>query len=249
MFSSEEVALYSSQIILPKFTAKGQKLLKKSNVLLVGCGGLGSVCALYLIRAGLGKITLLDHDKVELKNLQRQILYTNKDIHQSKVKVAKKKLFLSNPYVEIQAINKKFNFLKNKDSLAVKCNYDLILDCSDNYATKKSINSYSLYYKIPAVFAAAVGWSGFFFSVFPYKSACYECFYRKPIADTPCDQEGIVGPLVGVIGCWQALEAIKILLKLKEHSFGKVYFWDGLYNKNYIINVSKKKDCSACFKK
>ena len=249
MFSPEEVGLYSSQIILPKFKAQGQKKLKNSNILLVGCGGLGSVCALYLIRAGVGKITLVDHDKVELKNLQRQILYTTKDINQSKVKVAKKKLFLSNPYIEIQAINKKFNFLKNKDFPFFGNNYDLVLDCSDNHFTKKSINAYSLYYKIPAVFAAAVGWSGFFFSVFPYKSACYECFYNKNIPDTPCEEEGIVGPLVGAIGCQQALESIKILLKLKEHSFGKVYFWDGLYNKNYAMKIFPQKNCPACFKK
>jgi molybdopterin/thiamine biosynthesis adenylyltransferase len=243
MFSEEEIARYSSQIILPQIGAKGQLALKNAKILLVGCGGLGSACALYLATAGVGNITLIDQDQVELKNLQRQILYSLEDVGQNKVVAAKQKLQAHNPHPKIQIICEKFEFSQKTKNFE---KYDLILDCSDNQKTKRAINRWSLHHKTVAIFAGAVSWHGFLFSLLPFQSACYECLYSKEVIDTPCSEVGVVGALVGVIGCMQAVEAMKILLGVGENHFGVMFFFDGFYARDYKTKLKKKADCPAC---
>ena len=243
MFSSEEIARYSPQIILSNFGANGQLALKNAKVLLIGCGGLGSACSLYLVSAGIGSMTLFDYDKVELGNLHRQILYYTADLKMPKGEIAKNKLQKHNPLTKININNQKFEFLKNTQTKEFS-DYDIILDCSDNQKTKRAVNSWSLYHNTKAIFAGAVGWNGFVFSLFPHQTACYRCLYGDTNIETPCSEVGVLGAVVGIIGCWQALEAIKILLG--KGSFGKMFFFDGYYSRNYSINLKRKKNCQFC---
>ena len=245
MFRAEEIARYASQIILPQIGAAGQDAFKNAKILLVGCGGLGSACSLYLVASGIGNITLVDDDKVELANLQRQILYNTNDIGQPKINIAAKTLQKHNPHTKITTVAKRFNFCSAAESEDV-VDYNLIIDCSDNIQTKKAVNRWSLAHKITAIFAGAVGWNGFFFSLKPYQTACYECLYAKNNLSTPCDEVGIVGPLVGIIGCLQALTVLKILLAKDECNFGEMFFFDGLNFRNYSIKLQKRVNCPAC---
>lgn len=248
MFSSKEIQRYSSQIILPEIGAYGQQKLKNAKILIIGCGGLGSVASLYLASAGIGFLSLVDHDKLELSNLHRQILYETSGIGSSKVTLAAQRLKKTDPNLKIKTYLERFDFTEYQSSNSKKFkNHNLILDCSDNMKTKKFTNQLALYHQIPAVFAAAIRWSGSLFSLKPFESACYNCLYPANSVETSCDELGVVGPLVGAIGCFQALEAIKILIG-RGNCFNQLLFVDGLQLITKQIKITRKADCSICSK-
>ncbi len=203
---------YSRQEILPQVGPHGQAQLQAAHVGIVGMGGLGSAAALYLAAAGIGKLSLMDNDRVDMSNLQRQIVHTEERIGQNKVQSAARQLSALNSQVELELIDRR-GTAANFNALARHC--DVILDCSDNFPTRHALNAACVAQRCPLISGAAIRWEGQLMLLNPGQpgQACYACvFAQDGAASESCEQAGVIGPLVGMIGSAQALEAIKLLL-------------------------------------
>ncbi|MBN2422575.1 HesA/MoeB/ThiF family protein [Candidatus Woesearchaeota archaeon] len=231
---------YSRQIILDKIGKKGQQILCKSCVAVVGIGALGSTCVQLLARAGLGKIILVDKDKLELHNLQRQLVYNEDDVGKIKALQAETNLKKINSEIEIIAEN----ITINKNNIDQLKESDLILGCTDNLESRFLINEFSLKKKIPWIHGGAVKTTGNLLNILPGE-VCFRCVFSpvKNFNET-ADTVGIINSIPVIIGALQATQAIKILLK-KEYEKDLIYFdvWNNEFNK---INVKKNKNCPAC---
>jgi len=218
---------------------KGQLALKK--VLIVGLGGLGSPVAMYLATAGVGHLVLVDFDRVDLSNLQRQIIHST--VGQYKVNSAQNKLHQLNPNIKITVYNKQVD----KFLLQILIEQvDVVVDCSDNFATRFIINSVCVHNGIPLVSGAALRWSGQV-AVFLPNSPCYRCLYDDSEEQTEtCSESGIIAPLVGIIGSVQAIEVIKILLNIGKSLSGKLLLFDAYKNNWRCIKLPKDPDCPVC---
>lgn len=201
---------YSRQILLDDIAIDGQQKLLASRVLLVGLGGLGAPAALYLAGAGIGTLVLADDDEVHLSNLQRQILFTTEDIAQPKAQVTQRRLQQLNPDIRLIALQTRLEGKALEEEIA---RADVVLDCTDNMATRQAINAACVMLNTPLITASAVGFGGQMMVLTPpWAQGCYRCLW--PEDDEPqrnCRTAGIVGPVVGVMGTLQALEAIKLL--------------------------------------
>jgi len=201
---------YSRQILLEDIAIDGQQKLLASRVLLVGLGGLGAPAALYLAGAGIGTLVLADDDEVHLSNLQRQILFTTDDIDQPKAQVTQRRLQQLNPDIRLIALQTRLEGTALQEEIA---RADVVLDCTDNMATRQAINAACVMLNTPLITASAVGFGGQMMVLTPpWAQGCYRCLW--PEDDEPqrnCRTAGIVGPVVGVMGTLQALEAIKLL--------------------------------------
>ncbi|HAG02562.1 MAG: HesA/MoeB/ThiF family protein [Leclercia adecarboxylata] len=201
---------YSRQILLDDIAIDGQQKLLASRVLLVGLGGLGAPAALYLAGAGIGTLVLADDDEVHLSNLQRQILFTTDDIAQPKAQVTQRRLQQLNPDIRLIALQTRLEGKALEEEIA---RADVVLDCTDNMATRQAINAACVMLNTPLITASAVGFGGQMMVLTPpWAQGCYRCLW--PEDDEPqrnCRTAGIVGPVVGVMGTLQALEAIKLL--------------------------------------
>lgn len=201
---------YSRQILLDDIAIDGQQKLLASRVLLVGLGGLGAPAALYLAGAGIGTLVLADDDEVHLSNLQRQILFTTDDIAQPKAQVTQRRLQQLNPDIRLIALQARLEGKALEEEIACA---DVVLDCTDNMATRQAINAACVMLNTPLITASAVGFGGQMMVLTPpWAQGCYRCLW--PEDDEPqrnCRTAGIVGPVVGVMGTLQALEAIKLL--------------------------------------
>jgi len=201
---------YSRQILLEDIAIDGQQKLLASRVLLVGLGGLGAPAALYLAGAGIGTLVLADDDEVHLSNLQRQILFTTDDIAQPKAQVTQRRLQQLNPDIRLIALQTRLEGKALQEEIA---RADVVLDCTDNMATRQAINAACVMLNTPLITASAVGFGGQMMVLTPpWAQGCYRCLW--PEDDEPqrnCRTAGIVGPVVGVMGTLQALEAIKLL--------------------------------------
>jgi len=210
---------YARQIILPQVGTSGQTALKNSKVLLVGAGGLGLPCAQSLVAAGVGLISVIDDDRVSLTNLQRQFLFNESDIGRYKVEVLREKLSAQNFEVKIQAIVARLDIGNVLDLIA---EHDLVIDGSDNFATKFLINDACLIKKIPWIYGSVSRFEGqvaVFTSAGPQGGhSCYRCLYEKtPVAKIEnCAEQGVLGAVTGITGNYQALEALKILIRLNH---------------------------------
>ncbi|MEX8925699.1 ThiF family adenylyltransferase, partial [Salmonella enterica] len=197
---------YSRQILLGDIAIEGQQKLLNSHVLIVGLGGLGSPAALYLAGAGIGTLTLADDDDVHLSNLQRQILFTTDDIAHPKAQAAKLRLAQLNPGSELIVLQQRLtgDVLKNAVAHA-----DVVLDCTDNMATRQEINAACVALNTPLISASAVGFGGQLMVLTPpWEQGCYRCLWPDDVEpERNCRTAGIVGPVVGVMGTLQALEA------------------------------------------
>ena len=236
---------FSRQIILPEIGIEGQEKLFNSHALIIGLGGLGSPAGLYLVASGIGEITLVDSDNVELSNLQRQILYEINDIGEEKTKSAKEKLKKINPDCKINIFQEKFK----KDNLVAQIkNCDIVLDCSDNFSTRFLLNSFCKLYNTPLVSGAALEWTGQLMT-FSYENstACYRCiFHDDGKENLSCADNGIISPLVGIIGSMQALEAIKILCGIGNTLKNKLSIYYGLNAKWKTIELVADPNCPVC---
>ncbi len=250
MLSPETIQRYSSQIILHEIGALGQKKICDAKILIIGVGGLGSACSLYLVAAGVGFLGLLDDDKLELSNLHRQILYKSNSIGKEKTTLAQNRLKENNPNLHFELYTERFDFSNYKKEGTQKFkDYNLIVDCSDNMQTKISANRLALYHKIPIIFGAAIQWNGNVFASRPFQDACYECLYSLVETEARCDDLGVMGPLVGIIGNIQALTAIKIITQENNNAiFNTMHFIDGLHFRLQSIKLKKKQNCPACSK-
>lgn len=210
--NDDQLLRYSRQIMLPGVDVEGQCRLGTARVVMVGAGGLGNPVGLYLAAAGVGHITLIDDDMIDISNLARQIAYTDDDVGLPKAEVLAREMQRRNPHIEIVAVCAR---LSSSNALELLADADIVLDCSDNYAARFAINDACLALNVPAIFGAATAWQGQVFVSLPdhAESPCYECFNpAREELDASCARNGILGPIVGVIASQQAVEAMRVLL-------------------------------------
>jgi len=237
---------YSRHILLPQLGYSGQEKLLQSKVLIVGIGGLGSPAAIYLGASGIGEITMVDYDVVEISNLQRQIIHNQQTLGQNKAKSAKKNLRKINSAIKINAITKR---LAGKELIEECKKHDVILDCTDRFKSRFAINRAAFATKTALVSAAAVGFDGQIATFNPanINSPCYQCLYSEDLPeDTLCSENGILSPIVGVMGVLQALEAIKIISKTGGTLLGKLLVFDGLASEFRTLKLGKDPACRIC---
>ncbi|EAA5455406.1 HesA/MoeB/ThiF family protein [Salmonella enterica subsp. enterica serovar Splott] len=235
---------YSRQILLGDIAIEGQQQLLASHVLIVGLGGLGAPAALYLAGAGIGTLTLADDDDVHLSNLQRQILFTTDDIAHPKAQAAKLRLAQLNPGSELIVLQQRLtgDVLKNAVSRA-----DVVLDCTDNMATRQEINAACVALNTPLISASAVGFGGQLMVLTPpWEQGCYRCLWPDDVEpERNCRTAGIVGPVVGVMGTLQALEAIKLLSGMETPS-GELRLFDGKTSQWRSLALRRASGCPVC---
>ncbi len=228
MLSDREKKRYSRHLLLADIGEAGQLKLSQSKVLIVGLGGLGSPVALYLAAAGIGKLLLADGDSLDITNLQRQILFDTDSAGEQKAELAEERLSGLNPEIELEAIDQA---LTEEDLEEYVPEVDLVLDCSDNLETRKAVNRVCVSQGTPLLSAAAIRWEGhlMMFDFRQPETPCYECLYPPNAAEPVlnCSTSGVVGPLLGILGSMQALEAIKLLLGMKSDINGKLMMFDG----------------------
>jgi adenylyltransferase/sulfurtransferase len=246
MLTDEELLRYSRQILLKQIDVDGQLRLKQSRVLIVGLGGLGSPVALYLAAAGVGELHLADFDAVDLTNLQRQIVHDTSSIGQAKVDSAMARLAALNPEVRLLPHRTALDV----DSLAAAvAAVDLVLDCSDNFGTREAVNAACVAAGKPLVSGAAIRLEGQL-SVFDPRRAespCYHCLYgHGSEAELTCSEAGVVGPLVGLVGSLQALEALKLLAGFGEPLVGRLLLVDALGSRFRELRVKRDPACAVC---
>ncbi|MDH5778381.1 MAG: molybdopterin-synthase adenylyltransferase MoeB [Gammaproteobacteria bacterium] len=237
---------YGRQIMLPQVDIAGQEKLLQSTALIVGLGGLGSPVAMYLATAGVGHLMLADFDKVELSNLQRQIIHNTNDLDRPKVESAKETLLALNPDVTISCINEKLDAEK-LDSLLPTV--DIVIDGCDNFNTRFAVNAACVKHKKPLVSGAAIRMEGQV-AVFRNDLAdapCYHCLYKdEGEEEIRCSETGVLAPLVGIIGSIQAAETIKTLLNIGDSLAGQVLVIDLLHNDWRKLKLRKDPDCPVC---
>lgn len=245
--NDEELLRYSRQILLQDFDVAGQESLAAASVLLIGTGGLGCPAAMYLATAGVGHIVVCDDDRVEISNLQRQIAHATADIGKPKVTSLRETLLALNPGVSVTAISHRLSGVEYDEWIS---QVDVVLDCSDNFATRFEINAGCVKNRKPLVSGAAVRAEGQL-AVFDFRQPgvpCYRCLY----ADTGeqeapnCSENGVLAPLVGVIGSLQALEAIKLIAGYGEPSSGKLLVADVKYGDWRQLKLAANPHCPVC---
>jgi molybdopterin-synthase adenylyltransferase len=238
--SGEDNDRYARQLLL--IGSENQDRLKGSNVLIAGTGGLGSPVAYYLTAAGVGRLTLVDYDRVSLSNLNRQILHWTSDLGKEKTRSAKEKLKALNPKVQITIWNKRIT-RENLPFMAQDA--DIIIDATDNYETRFILNEYSVKTGKPFIHGAVNGFSGQMLVVIPDKTACLSCLFTK---SPPGGIAPVIGVTPGIIGSMQASEAIKLLTGGYPVTSGEFISWDGITTTLKKYHVSKKDNCPICGK-
>ncbi len=242
-FSSKEWLRYTRHLQLPQIGVSGQKKLKSAKVLIVGAGGLGSPVALYLAAAGVGQLTIIDGDHVDVTNLQRQIIFTTDQVGKSKALCAQERLLALNPSIKVTAIAEHLS-INNVEKLIKDT--DLVLDCTDNFATRYLINDHCVKLKKPWLFASIYQFSGQC-ALFSESSACFRCLFPDPPTDVAdCNSAGVLGVLPGLLGTLQANEAIKFLTDLPcplENNLLMVEASDLTFRK---IKLNKSAHCPLC---
>jgi adenylyltransferase/sulfurtransferase len=244
--SDNETLRYNRQIVLRGFDFDGQEKLKAASALVVGLGGLGCAAAPYLASAGVGTLTLLDFDTVSLSNLQRQILHSDAEIGEPKVESARRRLAQINPLIALRAVNAQ---LDDAALDALVAQHQVVLDCSDNVATREQLNRLCHQRRIPLVSGAAIRMEGQI-SVFSWQDdsqPCYRCISRLFGSDTlSCVEAGVMAPLVGVIGSLQAMEAIRLLTRYGASTTGKLLMYDAMTLQFREMKVAKDPACEVC---
>jgi adenylyltransferase/sulfurtransferase len=242
----EELVRYSRHILLPQVGEEGQRALKRSRVLLVGAGGLGSPVALYLAAAGVGTIGLVDFDSVDLSNLQRQILHGSAGIGSSKLDSAADRLRDINPNVHVEPYPTR---LTSANALEIARGYDLIIDGTDNFATRYLVNDTSVLLGIPNVYGSVYRFEGQASVFGAHDGPCYRCLFREPPPPElvpSCAEGGVLGVVPGLVGTIQATEAIKMLLGLGDTLVGRLLTIDTLTMAFRTIEIRKDPECPAC---
>ena len=252
--NDDQLLRYSRQIMLPQMDIAGEQRLLESHVLIIGLGGLGSPVAMYLAAAGIGQITLTDFDEVELSNLQRQIAHGHPDIGSSKVVSASKTLKALNPEVEVFTVNKR---LEGDALLAAVRSADVVIDASDNFATRFAINQACSLENTPLVSGAAIRMEGQV-CVFNHqenkhgnKQACYRCLYSEDQDEqtATCSENGVLAPVVGIIGSIQATETIKILTGIGATLSNRLLLIDATTMEFREMKLKQDPNCPVCANK
>lgn len=246
MLNDQQLLRYARHVLLDEVDITGQERVLASSVLVVGCGGLGHAAAAYLAAAGVGHLYLADDDVVDETNLQRQVFFTPADVGQPKAEVLAKRLAAQNPQIHITPLRERLDQARLSTLLA-EC--DLVLDCSDNFATRHAINRASLATRTPLVMGAATRFEGQL-SVFDPRvvhSPCYACLFDEGSADDgACAVFGVFSPLVGMVGTAQAAEALKLLMGIGSVACGQLLLFNALESGTQTWALSKKPQCPVC---
>ena len=240
MFIKEELNRYNRQMILPELGLKGQESLKAAKVLVIGAGGLGCPVLQYLAAAGVGTIGIVDDDVVELSNLHRQILYNHTDIGQSKAEVAAAKLKLLNPHVGFTAYNERF---KADNALNICKDYELVIDCSDNFSTRYLVNDTCVASGKTLIFGSILQFEGQVAVFNHHGGPNYRDLYpAAPTENINCVEGGVIGILPGIIGLYMANEAIKLICDIGETLAGKLITINALNNTVLVFKITQEKE-------
>ena len=246
-FTNEQLERYSRHIILKEVGVKGQKKLLNAKVLIIGAGGLGAPAALYLAAAGVGTIGIADADEVDLSNLQRQVIHATGDIGKPKVESARESMEDINPDV---TVNTYHTFVTSENIMDLIRDYDFILDGTDNFPAKFLINDACVMAGKPFCHAGIIRFQGQLMTYIPGQGPCYRCVFRNPPpkdAVPTCKQAGVIGAMAGVIGCLQALEAIKYITGAGKNLTGNLLTYDALNNDFHKIKLPpRSRTCPVC---
>ncbi len=247
--NDDDLLRYSRHILLPQIGVEGQAKLHSASVLIVGAGGLGCPAAIYLGAAGLGRLVIADADVVDLTNLQRQIGHRNSSIGINKAHSLRGTVLGINPTIEVVELDVR---LGGEELAAAIADVDLVLDCSDNFATRHAANRACVELMKPLVSGAALGFSGQI-TVFDTRhpdSPCYHCLFPDNVEEGPrCSEAGVLSPLVGVVGAMQAVEAIKLLAGVGQPAVGRLILFDALNSSFREVRVPRDAACPVCAKR
>ncbi len=245
MLSDQDFMRYSRQLLLEEIGPVGQEQLAKSTVLIVGLGGLGSPAALYLAAAGVGTLLLADDDLLHISNLQRQILFRSSDTGKEKAVLAANTLHELNPSVHLQALTQRID-VQQLNRLPARPT--VVLDCSDNMATRHLLNRWCIEQQIPLVSASAVGFSGQLLVLTPpWTQGCYRCLWPEPEEpERNCRNSGVAGPVVGMMGSLQALEAVKLITTGHSAASGQLILFDARELQWRRLQLTPAADCPVC---
>jgi len=238
MLTENELKRYERQIRI--FGADGQERLKNAKVFVAGAGGLGSAISIYLAAAGIGGIRIVDHEKIELNNLNRQILHWDEDIGREKAASAEEKLKKINPDVSLEAISET---IEENNVLELVDDFDLIVDAMDNFHTRYLLNRAAIVKNIPFFHGAINGLYGQATTIIPGKTACLRCIFPEP---PPSMTFPVVGATCGVIGCIQVTEILKYIVRLGNSLESRLLLWDGLNAKIDEIEIERNPSCEDC---
>jgi molybdopterin/thiamine biosynthesis adenylyltransferase len=245
--NDSELLRYSRHILLNEVGIEGQERIMRGRALVIGAGGLGSPVALYLASAGIGCLTLVDHDTVDLTNLQRQIIHTEACVGQPKVESARQTLLTINSELKIEILNERADAVRLLEMVA---DADVVLDCCDNFATRHAVNAACVRHQVPLVSGAAVRFDGQLavYDSRRVESPCYACIFPPDatLEETRCATMGVFSPLVGVIGSMQAAEALKILSGAGEPAVGRLLMLDGRSMSWTDIRLPRNPSCPVC---
>jgi adenylyltransferase/sulfurtransferase len=245
--NDEQLLRYSRHILLTEFGVEGQERLRKAHALVVGAGGLGCPAALYLTASGIGRLTIADADKVDLTNLQRQILYRTDAVGLPKVDAARATLAATNPDVELITLQKR---LAGEDLRGLVAGADIVLDCSDNFSTRHAVNRACVEHAKPLVSGAAIRFDAqlMAFDLRSRSAPCYSCLFPEEgeVEEVQCSVMGVLAPMVGAIGALQAMEAIKLVAGVGEASAARLQIFDAKSSDWRSVKVKKDPRCAVC---
>ena len=244
--SESELERYSRQLVLPEWSGEAQERLKSATAIVVGAGALGSPAATYLVAAGVGHLGIVDEDAVELSNLHRQPLHFTPDVGRQKAENAALKLGVLNPEVQVDPYPVR---IAEQNAPAIVMGADVVVDCSDSFATRYVVNDACCAQRVPLVEAGVLGFDGLVLSIQPGESACYRCAFpaEPPAGSVPsCREAGVMGATAGIVGSIQALEAIKLITGVGEPLVDRILQLDARGMEQTIVSTSRREGCPAC---
>ncbi|GAB3625760.1 molybdopterin biosynthesis protein [Pandoraea terrae] len=245
--NDDQLLRYSRHILLDEIGIEGQEKLLAAHAVIVGAGGLGSPAALYLAAAGVGRITLIDNDDVDLTNLQRQILHDSASVGRPKVESGRARLAQINPGVQVDVINERVDEARLASLIA---DATVVLDGCDNFSTRHAVNRACVAARVPLVAGAALRFDGQIsvFDVRDPNSPCYECLFPadEPFPEQACASMGVLAPLVGIIGSMQAAEAIKLIVGIGQSLAGRLLILDATKMSWHTMRCAPNPECRVC---
>ena len=245
--TDDQLLRYSRHILLDEVGVEGQQRWLAAHALVIGAGGLGSPVALYLAASGVGHITVVDHDSVDLTNLQRQIAHTTARVGQTKSSSAALAMQALNPDVQVHALTERADTALLHRLVAQS---QVVIDCCDNFETRQAVNAACVQHRVPLVSGAVIRWDGqvTVFDARASDSPCYACVFApdQPPPEVQCATMGVLAPLVGVIGSLQAAEALKLLAGVGTNLMGRLQMLDGRHMAWSDLRLLRQPDCPVC---
>ncbi len=244
--NDRELLRYNRHILLPQIDIEGQEKICAARCLIIGLGGLGSPAAMYLAASGVGELILVDDDHVDESNLQRQIVHNENRLQVNKAESARQQLLALNSMIQVQTFARRLDDSELREHIK---SADVVLDCSDNFSTRKQVNRLCVDESVPLVSGAAVRFEGQLTVIDKREQTnpCYQCLYEDVGEENlSCSQNGVLAPVVGIVGTSQALEALKIICELNDVLTGVLALFDGKANRWRYLNFNKNKNCKVC---